>query len=205
MQAVADIGGMADFDRLIGTDDEYLTCCGVVGLGAMLADDPGSGFGKRGCAVIEARLRDHAADAHWRVREAVAMALQRLGEADAERLEALVRDWLEDPRPLVVRASVAGVCEPRLLKVGLLAAAALEACARATGFLAALPVERRRLPDARTLRQALGYCWSVAVAGCPERGLAEFESLTEQADGDSDLTWIVRENRKKKRLAKLLG
>jgi hypothetical protein len=77
----------------------------------------------------------------------------------------------------------------------------LEACARATGFLAALPVERRRLPDARTLRQALGYCWSVAIAADPVAGLPEFRALDTH---DPDVAWIVRENSRKKRIAGLL-
>jgi hypothetical protein len=37
-QAVADEGDASTFDRLIATDDEYLVCCGVIGLGRLLAD-----------------------------------------------------------------------------------------------------------------------------------------------------------------------
>jgi hypothetical protein len=54
----------------------------------------------------------------------------------------------------------------------------------------------------RTLRQALGYCWSVAVAAAPAAGLPRFQALEEY--DDRDVAWIVRENRRKARLAKLL-
>ena len=53
----------------------------------------------------------------------------------------------------------------------------------------------------RTLRQALGYCWSVAVAADPESGLAAFRALDES---DPDVAWIVRSNAGKARLTGLL-
>ena len=232
-QAVADVGDPALFDRLIATDDEYLVFCGVIGLGRRLADDPeklpagpeGLPDGPEGLAdgpemlvagaemvadgpegladgaEMVARLHAHAADPRWRVREAVAMALQRLGDADLSRLMPIVLSWATDPHPLVQRAAVAAVCEPRLLSTGPAAACAVEVCARATAALAGLPVDRRRDADVRALRQALGYCWSVAVAAEPATGLPRFTGLDGAAD--PDVAWILRENRKKARLARL--
>ncbi|MGB4777623.1 MAG: HEAT repeat domain-containing protein, partial [Microbacterium sp.] len=78
MQAVADVGDQGDFDALISGGDEYLVCCGVVGLGALLAAAADE--------QLVTRLRTHASDERWRVREAVAMALQRLSDADPARL-----------------------------------------------------------------------------------------------------------------------
>jgi hypothetical protein len=193
-QAVADAGDRVLFDELIDTDDEYLTFCGVVGLGAVLALAPDDD--------VEERLRRHAADPRWRVREAVAMALQRLGDADPERLYVLVDRWATDPHPLVQRAAVAGICEPRLLQSPAGAARSLATCRRVTASLVDRPAETRRDPDVRVLRQALGYCWSVAVAADPEHGLPAFHELA--ASNDVDIAWIVRENGRKKRLARLL-
>jgi HEAT repeat protein len=191
-QAVADEGDAATFDAMIATDDEYLVFCGVIGLGRLLAE---------GVDVLS-RLRGHAADPRWRVREAVAMALQRLGDADLPRLLTTVMSWVADPNPLVRRAAAAAVCEPRLLKTGPAAACAIEVCLRATEGLAALPPQRRRDADVRTLRQSLGYCWSVAVAADPAAGLPRFRAMAES--GDSDVAWIVRNNSRKARLASLL-
>jgi HEAT repeat protein len=98
-QAVADEGDEDSFDRFIATDEEYLVFCGVVGLGRPLA----------GGGHLDERLRGHATDARWRVREAVAMALQRLGDADLPRLLGIADRWAADPHPLVQRAAAAGV------------------------------------------------------------------------------------------------
>jgi hypothetical protein len=70
-----------------------------------------------------------------------------------------------------------------------------------TAALAARPAGARRDPGVRTLRQALGYGWSVAVAADPAGGLPAFRSLD---TGDPDLAWIVRENSRKARLSGLL-
>ena len=193
-QAVADAGDAADFDALIETGEEYLVLCGVIGLGALLAKAPGH--------QLEQRLRRHAADERWRVREAVAMALQRLGDADLPRLFTLAADWAADEDPLVQRAAVAGVCEPRLLTQSA-GEQAVRICERVTTSLAARPADQRRSDEVRALRKALGYCWSVAVAADPDRGLPLFNRLSNS--GDADIAWIVGQNRKKARLAKLLS
>jgi hypothetical protein len=211
-QAFADESDPGVTDELLATDDEYLVFCGVIGLGRQLAETPvgdaadvadaDAADAAHAADALAERLRGYAADGRWRVREAVAMALQRLGDADVRRLEQLVVQWALDDDPLVQRAAVAGICEPRLLADPHAAGTALEVCAVVTDALASRPRDRRRDPALRTLRQALGYCWSVAVAADPQRGLPAFTALGETAD--ADVAWIVRENRRKHRLARLL-
>lgn len=191
---MAEEADCACLDALIATDDEYLVFCGVVGLGRLLAQEAGGD--------LEQRLRAFAADDRWRVREAVAMALQRLGDSDLPRLLDVVTDWADDGNPLVQRAAAAGVCEPRLLRTPEAAATAIEVCDRATRSLAARPTDGRRDPAVRALRKGLGYCWSVAVAADAGRGMPRFRTLSEYAD--PDVAWIVRENSKKARLTRLL-
>ena len=178
--------GLADHDG------EYLRSCGTAGLGRLMAE---------GQDVTEL-LRTRAADDSWRVREAAAMALQRLGDDAPDRMRGLVADWAADDDPLLRRAAVAGICEPRLLRDPITARSALDACEVATRGLLAVPDDRRRDPNVRTLRQGLGYCWSVAVAGTPDLGVEMFLAL--ERSEDPDLRWIVRENRKKARLRTLL-
>lgn len=190
-QAAADTAAPATVDALLATGEEYLVLCGVIGLGRLLA------LGEDAPGVAE-RLRGHATDGRWRVREGVAMALQRLGDADPPRLYALVRDWAGDPRPLVQRAAVAGLCEPRLLQSPAAAAEAVAACAAVTDAFAARPAGTRRGEDVRALRKALGYCWSVAVATDRAAGRPVFERYAELSD--PDIAWIVRENRGKARM-----
>ena len=126
------------------------------------------------------------------------MGLQRLGDGAPERLWDLVRAWAVDDDPLVQRAAVAGMCEPRLLRSRSGSAVALEVCATVTRRLAARPLSQRKDDGVRALRQALGYCWSVAVAADPGAGLPLFTALGQ--DPDPDVAWIVRENWKKARL-----
>jgi len=195
IQAAAEAGDAAWFEELVASTDEFRAATGAVGLGRLLADAPD--------ASVVACLHDLAADRRWRVREGVAMALQRLGDADPARLWSLARAWAVEPDPLVQRAAVAGVCEPRLLRPPAAAAVALEICGTVTTMLAARPQEQRRSDGVRSLRQALGYCWSVAVAADPGIGVPRFQALTD--DPDPDVTWIVRENGRKARLVRVLN
>ena len=104
--AVADEAPAALIHRYVEDDDEYLALCGAIGLGRLVVE---------GNSSAEAGLRALAEDPRWRVREGVAMGLQRVGDTDPRRLLAICRRWLEDGSWLVQRAVVAGLCEPRLL------------------------------------------------------------------------------------------
>jgi hypothetical protein len=195
VQAAADVGGETDFRTWIAVGsgdeptDEFLAVCGVVGLGRLVAE---------GRSTVIAELRTYAADPRWRVREGVAMALQRVGDADMGRLLAIVADWIDD-RPYVQRAALAALAEPRLLKDDSAASAAVDVVDRVTRNLAAL--EDRRSDEFRTLRQALAYCWSVIVVAAPERGKPRMEYWAQSAD--PDVIWAIRENLKKTRLLRL--
>lgn len=188
--AVATLADAPVIDQLLRHGGEYQTMCAAAALGRRSAD-----------STCEARARALAADERWRVREGVAIGLQLLGDATPAALTPIVLDWADDPEPLVQRAAAAAICEPRLLRTPEAAAVAIEICRRTTRHLAALPPERRKTPGARTLRQALGYCWSVAVAADPGGGLATFRTLD---TADPDIAWIVNQNRRKKRLSVLL-
>lgn len=50
----------------------------------------------------------------------------------------------------------------------------------------------------KVLRQAMGYCWSVAVAALPEAGKPMMEKWLRSSE--PDVQWIMRENLKKNRL-----
>ncbi|MFJ2367998.1 HEAT repeat domain-containing protein [Microbacterium sp. NPDC087665] len=175
---------------LLDDGDEYTAMCAAALIGRR-ADDP----------FAEEQARGLAADSRWRVREGVAIGLQHLGDRDVASLIPIARQWAEDADPLVQRAAVAALCEPRLLHTDAAKAAALEVCRIATERLAALPDSQRKGGSARTLRQALGYCWSIAVAANPEHGLPAFRALD---TAHADIAWIVAENRRKKRLSVLL-
>ena len=58
----------------------------------------------------------------------------------------------------------------------------------------------RKREDVRVLRQSLGYTLSVVTAAAPEKGFALMRDCAKW--DDADINWILRENLKKKRLAK---
>ena len=63
-----------------------------------------------------AKLRRAASSPSWRTREIVAWAIQKLLAADWPRVVAVLEDWLLSDDPLLIRAVVAAVAEPSLLK-----------------------------------------------------------------------------------------
>lgn len=145
-----------------------------------------------------AKLHTAASHRHWRVREIVATALQRMLAANWERTYQVIVDWLSDDDPLVLRACAAAVAEPPLLKDKTRGDDALFIQAQAINWLTRLPPERRREEAVVVLRKALGYTLSVAIAATPKAGCAWLDQL--RVSADKDVQWIVRENLKKKRL-----
>jgi hypothetical protein len=134
------------------------------------------------------------------VRESVAIALQRLGDADMLRMLAFAEE-LATGTYLEQRAAAAAACEPRLLKGAVIAGRVVSLLDGITATMAEAPTSERRGDEFRALRQAMGYCWSVAVVAAPDAGKAAFERWL--ASPDSDVRWMLRENLKKNRLRKL--
>jgi hypothetical protein len=212
-QAVAEEGTEEQFRRWIAlrpdqapvnSPEEFLAFCGILGMGALLAsggqlrEPPRSGIEMPSTEPPLGVLRRFAADPRWRSREAVAMALQRWGDADMEALLRTVADWGRGT-PWEQRAAAAALCEPRLLTNTSHAAATLRILDAIT---ASLPQNQSRKSEAfKVLRQGLGYCWSVAVAACPETGKPLMEKWIR--DPDPDIRWIMRENLRKNRLVRM--
>ena len=171
------------------TPEAFLACVGTVGLGRIVAGGDRSPL---------PTLRRAANDSRWRVREAVAMALQAWGDADVEGLVEEMDSWAAGS-PLEGRAATAALCEPRLLRAPSVVARTLHVLGRLTASVrdATDPAAM----DVRTLRQALGYGWSVAIAADVGRGLPAFEPWL--ADPSPDVRWIVRENLAKRRFARV--
>lgn len=197
-RAVADEGQPELFEYLLSFDAEraptnspyeFLAFCGVLGLGRLVAD------GRR--ELLET-LRDCASDPRWRIREAVAMALQRWGTSDMEALLREMAAWSQGD-PLEQRAAVAALCEPALLRDPQQTEHVLDLLDAVTASLK--QAEDRQSDEFRALRKGLGYCWSVAVVALPEAGKRKMEHWI--ADDDRDVRWIMKENLRKKRLTRM--
>jgi hypothetical protein len=190
VQAVAEEGSIDQFRRWLSRDEEFLALCGAVGLGRLSAE---------GCDDLIDELRIHASDPRWRVREGVAMGLQRIGAHDMRRLLDIAHNWSAGSW-LEKRAVVAALCEPALVREAESSArAVLEILDAITVSL--LEAADRKVDGFRILRQALAYGWSVAIVGCPSVGKPLLERWL-QSD-DRDVAWLSRENLKKDRLKRL--
>jgi hypothetical protein len=197
-QAFAEIGNENIIKKYISIQPEkapvnsanvFLTFCGVVGLGTLISK------GKREYLL---QLRGFASDPRWRIREAVAMALQRVGDADIDFLLQEMKEWSKG-NFLEKRAAAAALCEPRLLTsektVGTVLGILDDVTASIVGF------RDKGNEGFEVLKKGLAYCWSVAVAAYPEKGKKLMEKWTRNED--KTVAWIMKENLKKNRLMKM--
>jgi HEAT repeats len=192
LELVAAVVEEADADRLwrlSASTDEFLATAGTAGLGRIALMEP---------ETVMAWLRELASDSRWRVREGVAMALQRLGKESMPKLLAEMRAWAHDDA-FVQRAAVAGLCEPALLKANEDAVEVLAILDHVTRSLAA--TKDRRNEGFRVLRQALGYGWSVAAAAAPQNAKPYLEKWLDSAD--KDVAWVMKSNLGKARMSGL--
>jgi len=197
-QAVANEGNQELFQRYlsysadvapVNSPYEFLAFCGALGLGRLLAE---------GETSLLQVLRTLASDPRWRMREAVAMALQRLGDVNMPQLLAAMQIWSRGTR-LEQRAAAAAICEPRLLSTENYARQALNILDTIT--IAFEAAAHRQANDFIALRKGLGYCWSVAVVALPAEGKVLMEKWLQMPD--KDIQWIMQENLKKNRLLRM--
>jgi hypothetical protein len=192
-QRLEDWRALSAAEAPTGNPREYLPFCGTLALSAGWSHS-------RARPKIASSLREAAGDPRWRMREGAAMALQRVGETDPEALLDLLDRWLKAGTFLELRAVAAALAHPPLLGDAAFARKALALADRTLrGFAAAKPAERRE-EGFRVLRQGLGYALSVLAAAEPETGFALLERWA--GSGDPDVAWVLRENLKKKRLAR---
>ena len=192
LELVEAVGDEADADRLwrmSASSDEFLALCGTAGLGKVALMEP---------ATVMTWLKELASDQRWRVREGVAIALQRIGREDMSHLITEMQAWSAQG-PYVQRAAAAGLCEPALLKPR---EHAVETLVILDDITTSLAASRERKDDGfRALRKALGYCWSVAAAAAPENALPYFEKWIQSTD--KDVAWVIKSNLDRARMATL--
>jgi hypothetical protein len=173
-------------DAPANTPDEFLALVGVTGLGRLVVE---------GDQDALRDLRRAAHDPRWRLREGVAMALQRIGTVELDGLLAIARDWMTGDR-YDQRAVVAGLAEPPMLKGRDAVSAALDVFDAITASVVGADDTRSKAFDA--LRKALAYGWSVVVAADPDIGKPRMERWLRS--DDLVVRRIMRENLTKARL-----
>jgi hypothetical protein len=192
--AVAEEGNRAQFEQLLSfpaeenTPEVFLVFCGVVGLGKSAACEP----------ELFTKLREYASDPRWRIREAVATGLQLTGDQDMDLLLKEMRQW-STGNWYERRAAAAALAEPRLLKEPPRGRQVLQILDQMTSSME--HAEKTDDESFKVLRQAMAYGWSVAVAALPDVGKPLMESWL--SSSDKNVRWIMKENLKKTRLAKM--
>jgi hypothetical protein len=194
-EAVVEEGNQELFERYIlfnpekapeNTQNLFLAFCGVVGLGRLVSE---------GKERYLQQLRKFSKDPRWRIREGVAMALQRFGDKDMNLLINEMIQWSKG-EPLEQRAAAAALCEPRLLKNEKYSKKVLDILDAITTTMS--KQKDRKREEFIVLRKGMGYCWSVAVVASPEYGKQLMEKWI--ASEDKDIKWIMKENLKKNRI-----
>ena len=197
-QVVADEGDRVLFEHFrtftpdvapVNSPQEFLAFCGVLGLGKLLA---------QGETEILDLLRPYASDPRWRTREAVAMALQRVGKKDMGFLLSAMEIW-STGNWLEKRAAAAALAETVLLHNENDALEALQILDRITACM------ENSLEAGSTnfkiLQQGLGYCWSVVVVAAPQAGKRLMEKWF--SCPDPVIHRVMQENLKKNRLVRM--
>lgn len=191
------INRFANGDRKMvasNTPDEFIMLCGIIAFGTCAAAHP---------AWREDTfdlLKHYAGSSYWRVREGVAIAYQRLLVADTQGTISHLILLATTGNYLQQRAAVAASAEPSLMYTPELLAAAMKLQRIVLERIHTAPLADRKSEDFRTLRRTLGYTLSVVTAVAPEEGFALMRECAMW--NDADVIWILRENLKKKRLAK---
>jgi len=197
-QVVADEGGRELFEHFltytpevapVNSPQEFLAFCGVVGLGKFLAAGDDS---------ILATLRSHASDPRWRTREAVAMALQRLGKKNMGKLLEAMEAW-STGNWYEKRAAAATLAEPVLLHNETDAVRVLHILDGMTDSME--DSVDARSESFRVFQKGLGYCWSVVVVAAPLEGKRLMEKWL--TCDDRIICRVMQENLKKNRLVRL--
>jgi hypothetical protein len=178
------------------TPAEFVVLCGIVAYGACAAVYP-----KWRSEVFEL-LDQYACNPCWRVREGVTLAFQRLVTAVPQETISYLTIMAMQGNYFQQRAAIVSIAEPALLHNSDMVRAAMAIQQVVLERLHAAPGTDRKREDFRVLRQALGYTLSVVTAASPEKGFALMRNCATWRD--ADITWILRENLKKKRLAKFV-
>ena len=157
---VAQEGDRHQFEKFLlfpaeeNTPEVFVVFCGVVGLGKLCASQP----------ELFERLREYASDARWRIREAVATGLQLAGDQNMDLVLHEMNRWSQG-NWYEKRAAAATLAEPRLLKQPNQARHVLDILDQITASME--PAVDGKDESFKVLRQAMAYCWSVAVVSLP--------------------------------------
>ncbi|MNE10448.1 hypothetical protein D3C76_27140 [compost metagenome] len=172
----------------------FLPFCAIQALGAYF---PSANETKRRRCLD--KIVAAMSDSRWRIREASAMALQRIGESNFPAIRILFEQMFDHANLLERRAFVAALAHPPILKDTDAALFALELSEHILDDIAADP-SLGKSEEYRVLSKGLEYAISLFVEKLPLEGFALFNKYAVR--GDKRIQKIVKSNIGKSRIAK---
>lgn len=198
-EAFSRIGTLMDFKKYIqldykeapeNTPDEFLTFCGVLGLGEYLA--------KYHDAGLLQKLKERANDPRSRIRKSVRLALQAIGHKDIGRLIHYLKLWAKGSC-LEQHVAITALCDEDLLNDPEVCLEVFELLDWITASM--VEEDMDKVEGYKELKRALSYCWSVAVAMSPEKGKPVMGRWIKE--NHPVINNIMRGNLEKERLSKM--
>ena len=174
---------------------EFLPFCAVQALAAVQGD-----ASDEVRAETESALRRAANDPRWRMREACAFGLQRIGHSCPTLMKSLVERWMQAGSLLELRASLVALADPPLLEDREMVNFALGLADEVMEHVLALDEEGLRSEAGKAVVKALGFAPSVFVVAAPSEGFALLEAWADR--GSIVAAKVVAANLRKARLAR---
>ncbi len=171
---------------------EFLAFCGTIATGGI------GGISDKYLEQSFKSINRMANDTRWRVREAVAMGLQKIIVKRGQDTFLKLDEWIAKDNWLKMRAVAAGIAETGLLIDKKLAKQALEQHKKI--FKRVDEAKDTKAEDFKALVKGLSYTLSVVVASLPTEGFAYLQELA--STDNKVIGRIVKENLKKNRLVK---
>lgn len=174
---------------------EFLSFCGILAMGTYFAyadEDIKSS--------IMGHIKTAMNDPRWRIREGVAMGLQRIAEKEAAPVLQYITVWYDTSTDLEKRAFIAALAHPPILDQEEVAQFSLKISENILKYIDASTKESRRTEGFKTLSQGLQYALSVFVAYRPEEGFALLKKYARLNHPEIDK--IIKANLGKSRIVK---
>ncbi len=179
-------------DAPVNSQKEFVPFCGTIGIGAI--GSVSDKYYRRSLSTLK-RMSN---DARWRIREAVAMGLQKILNRKGTTTIDILERWIDKDNWLEMRAVAAGVAEPFLLVDRYIAKKSLHIHKKILKRLSD-KVETKS-DEFKIAVKGLSYTLSVVVAAIPDEGFRYIKSSA--SSNNKTIKRIIKENLKKNRLKK---
>jgi hypothetical protein len=187
-----DMSQISEEEASTNEPEEFIPFCGIIGISTIASIK--TPYFEDGLFMI----KEAAKDGRWRIREAVAMGIQRLLTNNPEKTLVELQKWLLEEDYYIWRAVIAGLAEPEILRDKKIARVALEYHQEILEEL--INKEESKSESYQKLKQALEYTLSVVVEQIPREG---FKLMLKYVSHENRvISRIIKANLKKSRLLK---